>query len=90
MCGKICGTKSRRRQRTKYTDSLNNYVARNASSNNELIRRIDDREGWEVIIAGDLAHDEDDDDDDDDDDDYDDGDDLYLFFNNFYQWNFLS
>ena len=28
LCGKICGTKSRGRQRTKYTDSLNNYVTR--------------------------------------------------------------
>ena len=26
--GKICGTKSRDRQRTKYTDSLNNFVTR--------------------------------------------------------------
>ena len=26
--GKICGTKSRGRQRTKYTDSLSNFVTR--------------------------------------------------------------
>ena len=28
LSGKICGTKSRGRQRTKYTDSLNNFVTR--------------------------------------------------------------
>ena len=42
---KICGTKSRGRQRTKYTDSLNNFVTRKESPNNELIRRTDDIEG---------------------------------------------
>ena len=39
LSGKICGTKSRGRQRTKYTDSLNNLVTRKESPNNELIRR---------------------------------------------------
>ena len=28
LSGEICGTKSRGRQRTKYTDSLNNFVKR--------------------------------------------------------------
>ena len=47
----ICGTKSRGRQRTKYTDSLNNFVTRKESLNNELIRRTDDREDWNAMIA---------------------------------------
>ena len=51
LSGKICGTKSRGRQRTKYTDSLNNFVTRKESPNNELIRRTDDREGWKAMIA---------------------------------------
>ena len=51
LSGKICGTKSRERQVTKYTDSLNNYATRKASPNNELIRRTDDREGWKAMIA---------------------------------------
>ena len=41
LSGKICGTKSRGRQRTKYTDSLNNFVTRKEYPNNELIRRTD-------------------------------------------------
>ena len=49
--GKMCATKSRGRQRTKYTDSLNNFVARKESPNNELIRRTDDREGWKAMTA---------------------------------------
>ena len=49
--GKICGSKSRGRQRKKYTDSLNNFVTRKESPNNELIRRTDDREGWKAMIA---------------------------------------
>ena len=49
--GKIPGTKIRGRQRTKYTDSLNKYVTRKKSSNNELVRRTDDREGWEGMIS---------------------------------------
>ena len=48
---KIYGTKSKGRQRTKYTDSLNNSVTRKESPNNELIRRTDDREGWKAMIA---------------------------------------
>ena len=43
--GEICGTKSRGRQRTKYTDSANNFL------NNELTRRTDDREDWTAMIA---------------------------------------
>ena len=42
LSGKIYGTKNRGRQRTKYTDSLKNFVTRKESSpNNELIRRTD-------------------------------------------------
>ena len=51
LSGKICGTKSRGRQLTKYTDSLNNFVTRKDSPNNELIRRTDDREDWKAMIA---------------------------------------
>ena len=51
LSGKICGTKSKGRQRTKYTNSLNNFVTRKESPNNELIRRTDDREDWEAMIA---------------------------------------
>ena len=32
--GKICGTKSRGSKRTKYTDSLNNFVIEKESPNN--------------------------------------------------------
>ena len=46
LSGEISGTLSRERQRTKYTDSLNNFVSRKKSHNKELIRRIDDREDW--------------------------------------------
>ena len=49
--GKNCGTKSRGRQRTKYTDSLSNFVTRKESPNIELIRRTDDREDWKAMIA---------------------------------------
>ena len=49
--GKICGTKSRGRQRTKYTGSLNNYCTRKESPKNELIKRTDDREDWKAMIA---------------------------------------
>ena len=52
LSGKICGTKSRGRQLTKCTDSLNNLVTREKSPNNELIRGNDDREDW-------MAHDDD-------------------------------
>ena len=38
LCGKICGTKGRGRQRTKYTDSLNGYATLKESPNNEFIR----------------------------------------------------
>ena len=85
MIGKICGTKSRGRQGTQYTDSLNNFVTRKEYPNNELIRRTDDREYWKAMIAdvcirpgNDGDEDGDGDDDDDDDDDNDDNDDLLL------------
>ena len=48
LSGKICGTESRGRHRTKYTNSLNNFVTRIESPNNEPIRRTDDRE---AVIA---------------------------------------
>ncbi|GFO15176.1 endonuclease-reverse transcriptase [Plakobranchus ocellatus] len=51
LCGKICGTKGRRRQRIKYSDSLNSYTRRKESPNNELIRRTDNREEWKAMIA---------------------------------------
>ena len=49
LSGKIWVPKSRGRQRIKY--SLNNFVTRKESPNNELIRRTDDREDWEAMIA---------------------------------------
>ena len=52
LSGQICGTKSKGRQRTKYTDSLNNFITGKESPNNELIRRTDDREDWKAMIAG--------------------------------------
>ena len=51
LSGKMCGTNSRGRQGTKYTDSLNNFVPRKESPNNELIRRTDDREDRKAMIA---------------------------------------
>ena len=47
----MCRTKSRGKQRTEYTDSLNKFVTRKESLNNELIRRIDEREVWKAMIA---------------------------------------
>ena len=38
LCGKICGMKSRAIQRINYTDSLNLYITKKKSPNNELIR----------------------------------------------------
>ena len=51
LSGKICDTKRRGRQRTKHTDSLNNFVTREESPNNDLIRRTDDIEDWKAMIA---------------------------------------
>ena len=51
LIAKMWGIKSRGRQRTKYTDSLNNFVTRKKSPNNKLIRRTDDREDWKAITA---------------------------------------
>ena len=48
LSGEICGTKSKGRQRTEYTDSLNNFVTRKESPNNG---RTDDREDWEAMIT---------------------------------------
>ena len=50
LSGQSCCNKSRGRQRTKYTDSLTNFVTRKESPNNELIR-TDDREDWKAMIA---------------------------------------
>ena len=49
--GKICGIKSRGRQRTKYTNNLNNYVTRKVNPNNKFIRRTDDKEEWKAMIV---------------------------------------
>ena len=49
--GKISGKKSRGRQRTKFTDSINKYVTGRGSPNIELIRRTDDRQDWKAMIA---------------------------------------
>ena len=51
LTGEICSTKSRGKERTKYTDSLNNFVTRKESPNNEIIKRTDDREDWEAMIT---------------------------------------
>ena len=51
LSGKICSTKSRGRQLTKYIDSVNNFVTRKDSLNNELIRKTDHREDWRAMIA---------------------------------------
>ena len=51
LVGKICGAKSRKRQYTKYTDSLNNYVMRKKFTNNKLIGRTVDREEWKAMMA---------------------------------------
>ena len=60
MDGNVCGIKHSGRQRTKYTDSLNNYARRKESPNNELIRRPDDREDWKAMMsATDMVHDDD-------------------------------
>ena len=40
---KICGAKIKGRQCRKYTGSLNNFVGRKESPNNELIRKTDNR-----------------------------------------------
>ena len=47
----ICGTKSRGRQRTKYTDSLNDFVTRKESHKKELIKRTDNKENWKAMIS---------------------------------------
>ena len=50
LSGKIFGTENRGRQRTRYTDSLINFVTRKEFPNSELIRRTDDREDWKAMI----------------------------------------
>ncbi|GFN98012.1 endonuclease-reverse transcriptase [Plakobranchus ocellatus] len=51
LCGMICGTKGRGKERIKYTDSLNSEATRKESPNNELIRKTDNIEEWKVMIA---------------------------------------
>ena len=51
LSGKICGCKSRGRQRTEYTDSLKNFVTRKESPNIELITTTDDGEDWKAMSA---------------------------------------
>ena len=51
LCGKINGTRSRGRQRTKYTDSLNNFTTRKQSSINDLICKADNRDEWRSVIV---------------------------------------
>ena len=51
LSGKIFGVKIIGRQHTKYTDSLNNFIMRKESPNNELIRRTEGREDWKAMIA---------------------------------------
>ena len=51
LCGKICGMRSRGRQRTKFTNSLNKYTTWNESPINELIHRTGNREEWKSMIA---------------------------------------
>ena len=48
---RICGPKSRGRQRPKHIHSLNNFVTRRESPNNELIRRTNYIEDWKAMIA---------------------------------------
>ena len=51
LCGKISGVRSRGRQRTKYTESLNRFTTQKQSPINELIRRSDNRDEWRAMIA---------------------------------------
>ena len=51
LCGRINGVKSRGRQRTKFTDSLNSYVTGKTTSNIEMIRKTEDRDEWRAMTA---------------------------------------
>ena len=51
LCGKISGTRSRGRQRTKFTDSLNRFKTGSSSPINELIRETGNREEWRSMTA---------------------------------------
>ena len=51
LSAKLCGTKSRARQRIKYTGSENNFLSRKECPDKELTRRTDDRENWKTMIA---------------------------------------
>ena len=51
LSGKICGKKSRGKQRTKFTDSLNAFATNNKGTKNELIRRTEKRDEWRAMIV---------------------------------------
>ncbi|GFO03297.1 hypothetical protein PoB_002980200 [Plakobranchus ocellatus] len=48
---KICGNKSRGRQRTKFTDSVNKFTTNKEGTNNELMRKTENRVGWRAMIV---------------------------------------
>jgi len=49
--GKICGNKSRGRQRTEFTDSLNKFAMNKEGTNNELMRGTENRKKWRAMIV---------------------------------------
>ena len=49
--GKICGKKSRGRQRIIFTDSLNKFVTNREGTNTELFRKTENREKWRTMIV---------------------------------------
>ena len=51
LCRKICGTRSRGRQRTKYTDSLNNFTTNKQSPTSDLIRKAGNRDEWKSMTV---------------------------------------
>ena len=69
LSGKMFGTKSRGRERTKYTNSLNNFITRKESPDNGELTTERIGWPWPLMSVTDLAHDDDDDDGDDDEDD---------------------
>ena len=58
LCSKICGMKSRRRQHTNYTGSLNFYITKKELPKNELIRIAANGGLWSPMSGTDLAHEE--------------------------------
>ena len=63
LCGKICGKKSRGKQRIKFTDSLNTFTTNKRGTNNELIRKTENRTEWRAMTVDvcqpDLTHERD-------------------------------